>query len=86
MLVYCTSKNTGPSYQSDPVHMLYLGTSIKEAEAAVGDFVKYQKDETGFPVNYPEHYSAIPRKMEREMLQFFMADGWWYSIVMINIE
>jgi len=80
MWVYCTSKNKGPSWNDDPVRMMYVGTSVKDAEAAVGDFSKYQKDEKDFPKNYPELYSALPLDFEREMIQFYMADGWWYSI------
>lgn len=84
MIVYAVSKNTGPSWQSDPVHLVYLGTSVKEAEEAVGNFQKYAKTE--FPKTYPEAYSALPRTLEREMIQYFVADGWWYSIEMFKLE
>lgn len=81
MWIYVTSKNTGPSMSlPDPTHLLYLGTSVKDAEEAVGDFQKYAKHPTEFPKSFPESYSALPRKMKREMIQYFMADGWWYSI------
>lgn len=85
MRVYCTSRNTGPSWSSDPVHMVYLGTSVKEAEEAVGDFSKYQKEE--FPnTQTMKSYCALPRHIEFEMIQFYMADGWWYSIVMFELN
>lgn len=86
MRVYCTSKNRGPSWAEDPITMLYLGTSMHEAEQAVGDFKKYKKSKDKFPINYPNSYSAIPATMEREMIQYFMADGWWFSIVMFDLE
>ena len=90
MLIYAVSKNTGPSMSSpDPVHLLYLGTSVREAEDVVGDFQKYAKleREGGFPTVVSRHiYSALPRGLDREMIQFFMADGWWYSIEMFELE
>jgi hypothetical protein len=86
MRVYCTTKNTGPSWRSDPLQILYLGTSVKAAEEAVGKFTKYAKEEKDFPVNYPHVYSAIPEEIERELIQFFMVDGWWYSIVMFELH
>lgn len=87
MQIYCVSKNTGPTWSGpDPVHMVYLGTSIKEAEEAVGTFTQYQKEKDRWPVNYLDIYTALPRGMEFEMIQYFMADGWWYSIVMFTLE
>lgn len=84
MHLYCTSKNRGPSWNSDSVQMLYLGTSIEKAEKAVGKFSQYAKEEKDFPKNYPESYSALPRDTKREMIQYYMADGWWYSIEMMD--
>jgi hypothetical protein len=66
--------------------MLYLGTSVSEAEQAVGDFDKYAVGESRFPQNFPNAYSAIPATMERELIQFFTVDGWWYSIVMFDLN
>ena len=86
MRVYCTSKNRGPSWSEDPITMLYLGTSEHEAKAAVGDFSKYEKAKEQFPRNFPNVYSAIPATMEREMIHYYMADGWWYSVVMFDLN
>ena len=84
MEVYCTSKNSGPSYGSDPVSLKYIGSSLDEAIEAVGNFARY---ETTFPVTvYPDMYSAIPSYLEREIVKFYLADGWWYSIVKITIS
>lgn len=83
MKIYVTSKNTGPSWQSDPVHMTYLGASFLEAVAAVGTMARYEKE---IPVLHPTKiYSAIPMEMEREIVKFYAADGWWSSIVSIDI-
>ncbi len=85
MRVYVTSKNSGPTWSGpDPVTMLYLGTDINKAEEAVGNFTKYWKEE--HPKQYKEIYTALPQGMEFEMIQFYMADGWWYSIVATDIE
>ena len=85
--VYCTSRNTGPSYNSDPIHMLYLGTSIEEAEKAVGDFSKYQRPESRWPSPGSRSiYTALPNVMKKELIQYYMADGWWYSIFMFNLK
>lgn len=83
MLIYCTSKNAGPSWQSDPVTMIYLGTSFYDALHAVGDFKKYEKTHEEFPKTHPDIYTALPRKTEIawHFVKYFMADGWWYSIV-----
>lgn len=86
MRIYCVSKNTGPSYQSDPVRIVYLGTSISEAEEAVGNMSKYQREPSQFPTNYPELYTGLPKNIEYEMIQYYAADGWWVSIVMFTLE
>lgn len=88
MLVYCTSKNTGPSWSIDPTHMLYLGTSFEEAEKAVGDFVQYRKEEKIFyHLNrIPELYSALPKNIEWRMVRWYTADGYWYSIVQFYLD
>jgi hypothetical protein len=87
MIVYCTSKNSGPSWQSDPVTMVYLGTSIVEALKAVGRFARYQKSEDNFPAK--EHiylYSSLPRDIEFKLVNYYMADGWWYSVVSFELN
>ena len=87
MRVYATTKNSGPTYGRDPLTLVYIGTSVEEAEKAVGDFVKYQKPEEKFPTNYLHIYSAIPRDVVKwDLIQYYMADGWWYSIVMFELE
>lgn len=77
--IYCTSKNSGPTWGKDPLLMLYLGTSVKDAEEAVGDFSRYQVEEDRFPRD-PNYYTALSYNLEKEIIQFYMADGWWYSI------
>lgn len=85
MIIYATSKNTGPSYTSDPIRLVYLGTSVKEAEEAVGNFDRYAKEAKDFP-STKGWYSALPQGLDREMIQYFAADGWWYSIEMIEFK
>ena len=84
MKIYATSKNTGPSWSNDPVHLLYLGTSIKEAEKAVGEFAKYEIDETDFPTRFI--YSALPRSVIHQIARFYTADGYWFSIAEFELE
>ena len=81
--VFATTKNSGPSWSSDPLTLVYLGTSLDDAQEAVGDFRKYRREV--FPERSPEIYSAIPRAIEREWVDYYMADGWWYSIVSFDL-
>lgn len=85
MKIYCTTRNAGPSWHSDALFMKYLGTSIEDAEAVVGDFSRYQKDETHFPIEFPKPYSALPKNIKWEMVRYYSADGWWSSIVMFEL-
>lgn len=84
MKIYVTSKNTGPSWQSDPVYMTYLGSSLDEAITAVGAMTRYEKEL--LPHHPIKIYSALPMEMAREMVKFYGADGWWASIVSIDIS
>ena len=86
MRVYCTSKNTGPSWQLDPVYMVYLGTSFDEAIAAVEGFVKYETEKDRFPREFADAYTALPRGIAITFVRFYAADGWWYSIVEFELE
>lgn len=87
MKIYCTSRNRGPSWNAESVRIAYLGTSVKEAEKAVGNFEPFQKDEDHFPKNYPDRYSAIPRDIiDWDLIQFYMCGGRWCSIVMFDLE
>ncbi len=80
MKVFCTSMNSGP------LTIVYLGTSIEEATKAVGVFAKYKINETEFPTKCVQNYSAIPKlKVDWKLLQYYMADGWWYSIVSFDL-
>ncbi len=81
MDVFCTSKNSGPSYVSDSTYMLYLGTSLEEAIAAVGTFVKYERPIT----ERDRKLSVLTYLMPREPIKYYMADGWWCSIVKIQL-
>ena len=85
MRVYCTSKNTGPSWQLDPVYMVYLGTSLDSAVMAVGDFVRYEKGQEELP-KYLKPYTALPENISFVFIKYYMADGWWYSIVEFELE
>lgn len=76
MEIYVTSKNSGPSWHSDPVFLIYIGTSLEEAVDAVGDFKRYERD----PFPTKSFYSALPKDIEREMVHYYAADGWWYSV------
>lgn len=86
MIVYATSKNSGPTWAgSDPVTLVYLGTSLEDAKKAVGDFAKYHRDK--FIPAFSVSYSAIPRSVvDREIIEYYMADGWWYTIVKFELN
>ncbi len=82
MDVYCTSKNSNPSWAGpDPWYVVYIGTSLEEAIEAVETFTRYEKpfDDRYLP-------SALPRRgNEQEPIKFYTADGWWFSIVKIQL-
>jgi hypothetical protein len=83
MDIYVTSKNSGPSWSSDPITMMYIGTSYEKAVEAVGIFIKYEKTVI---VENQKLYSALPSKTDREMIHYYMADGWWFSIEKLIFE
>lgn len=85
MKVYCTTKNSGPSWASDPLFMVYLGISLEEAVITASTFHRYEKGERDFPKRFPEIYSALPNAINWEMIRFYTADGWWYSIVVFEL-
>jgi len=89
MDVYVTTKNSGPSWGRDPLHIEYIGTSFEKAHDAVEfGFRKYKVEDINFWTrNDPTGgiWSAIPYKMPRQMVSFYTADGWWYSIVKIEL-
>lgn len=86
MELYVTSKNSGPSHSFDPTRVLYIGVSLEDARKAIEEgFQKYEVESDKFPTRFPHIWSAIPSGMRRDMIAFFDADGWWYSIVKIDV-
>lgn len=86
MKIYITSKNTGPSWSSDSVHMKYIGTSLEDAVAAVGNFVKYEDEDTTITMRYLFIYTVLPEGTDFVFERFYMADGWWYSVVSLELS
>lgn len=86
MKIYVTSKNSGPSWEHEQKSIVYIGSSLEIAVENVEDFRRYEVGRDKFPTRYPYLYSAIPQYMNRRMVKFYTADGWWYSIVSIDIE
>ncbi len=81
MDVYCTSKNSSPSWSGpDPYYIVYIGTSLQDAIDAVGIFTCYEKS-----VKKEHIPSALPYGMEKEIVKFYTADGLWFSIVKIQL-
>ena len=82
--IFATSKNAGPTDTSPP-SLIYIGTDLDEAVAAVETFVKYEKD--SFPDSrFPHLYSAIPLKStDWQTVKFYSCDGWWKSIVKFEV-
>lgn len=93
MILYCTSRNTNPysTLSSDCLRVVYLGTSLEEAEKLVGDFRKYEI-ESNSSMHWPtkqrfvDTYTALPSVIPVEYLKFYSADGYWYSIVKFEFE
>lgn len=86
MIVYATS-NSGLDGSKRTASLHYIGTSINEAEKAVGNLSDFQQDDDHFPNQQTrKHYSALPTDMEREMIQFYICDGWWSSIEMFQMD
>ncbi len=66
--------------------MLYLGTSLIEAEKAVHEtFLKYQQPFGILPVSYLDSYSAVPISLNWEIIQYYCFGGSFYSIVMFDL-
>lgn len=88
MLVYFTSKNSGPSWADEKKTLLYVGISLTDAQEAVGEgFRKYKQDLSEVrKYRFPYLFSAVPEKMKFKFVEFYHADGWWYSIVSIDIQ
>lgn len=82
MEIFLTSKNTGPSYGPDPLHVLYVGDDYNKAVEAVGEFVRYEKEFKQIGTYIP---TAAPKDQVNRMVKYYMADGWWYTIVGILI-
>lgn len=87
MYAYCTSKNNGPESSSAPPTVLYLGTSLDDAEKSVTkEFRRYKKTSENFPTRFPEAHSALPKaSTDWEMVEYYAADGWWISIVRFEL-
>ena len=88
MLIYSVSKNCGLG-ENRHACLAYLGTSVREAEDVVGDFQKFAKLERqgGFPpIVNRKQFSALPKELDREMIQFFIYSFRWYSIEMFELE
>jgi hypothetical protein len=87
--VFFTSKNTGPTWTGpDPISLCYIGTDLEKAIEAVGYFVRYEVDDINdcYYTSYPKSCSALPRDHERELVKYYTADGWWYTIEKIYIQ
>jgi len=88
MIIYAVSRNDWAP-RNDIVLLVYLGTSVKNAEESVGNSLRYAKIERegGFPTIVSRKlYSALPQEIDREMIQFFMHGGQWHSIEMFELE
>jgi hypothetical protein len=84
MDVFCTSKNSNPSWAGpDPWHVVYIGTSLEEELEAVGTFVRYEKPFEPFNRSYIPY--ALPHGIEKKVVRFYTADGWWFSIVKFQL-
>lgn len=83
MELFCVTKNTGPSWSSDPLHLIYLGTSLDDAIATIDAFARYEVNVDRFMFDrvYPDMFTILPEKVAREFVKMYMADGWWMSIV-----
>jgi hypothetical protein len=88
MKIYCTTKNSGPSWLDEHKTIVYIGTSHQEAREAVAErFRQYQMPNvSNSRFKFPYMYSALPDKMPKQIIEFYQADGWWYSICTADIK
>lgn len=84
MDIYFTSKNTGPTFGTDPLSLVYVGTDLDAAVAAVGKFSQYEKPLTELNFKYPEIRAALPKDLPRLYMRYYMADGWWYTVAKVS--
>lgn len=92
MKLFVVSKNSGPSWSNETLSLLAISTSMEDAKEYVPDhFRKYlRKDfkphtwEKG-GVKHTYIPSIVPENMNPQMEEYYMADGWWYSIVSVEI-
>lgn len=79
MKVYCVTEKDSLVLK----RMIYLGTSIDQAEASVGKLYAYPKV---IPINFPKLYSVLPENIEREAIQFYAVDVFWILIEMFELN
>ncbi len=80
MDVYCTSRSTSSSEISEKSRLVYIGTSLNKAIEAVNPFTHYEKL---FPGGYLP--SALPKGIKKEVIKYYPTNGWWFSIVKIQL-
>ncbi len=83
MYIYVTSTNNLMGQPTHTARMLYLGTNVRYAEKAVGEYENYQQE--NMP-NQPLIYSALPHDTKREIIQFYQCGEWWYSIERLDVS
>jgi hypothetical protein len=89
MELYVVSKNSGPTWTGlDIIKLIYLGTSFEEAIDSVGDMRRYEKEPyTPNKIGDRDYfYSALPQKVERKIVRWYAADGWWVVIEVVQFN
>ena len=84
MQFYLTTKG---SWTSDNCTILYLGTTLDEAREIIPHVFRGNKiEKRHYPTKFPYLFAAIPERLHRKMEEFYDGNGWWVSIVSIEVE
>lgn len=81
MRVFFVTKNTGPSWSSDPTYIKAAKSTEQGAIDFVanldGNWIKYKRDlERADPPVVPN----------AEVIHYYGADGWWVQIEVVNLD
>lgn len=87
MEIYSYEHNTGPSWQSDPTHLISLHATPEAAwDALPKDLKKYEQ--TGGPdgFNGYKNNCNFPTVKGSELVRLCTANGWWWATFRIEVK
>lgn len=88
MYIYVTSTNDLMSQPTHTARMIYMGTDVKKAENVISErYQNFWQPNENFPKEpFSDIYSALPPEIQREMIQFYICNEFWYSIELVEFE